>query len=121
MVVVSNDPMSPLIVVGSAMEMPAPPRTPKLDAAPRSAATVAVDLGAASSFGVLGGAGISIAEPTTINGDIGSFETTTMTGLGNLTLNGVNHGGDSVTQAGKNDLTIAYNDAAGRPLNVTLG
>ncbi|HUS37003.1 MAG TPA: ice-binding family protein [Verrucomicrobiae bacterium] len=93
-----------------------------LTAASAAGATTApVDLRSASSFGALAGAGISINGPTTVTGDIGSFETTTMTGLGSLTLNGVNHSGDSVTQSAKGDLTTAYNDAAGRPLGVALG
>jgi hypothetical protein len=90
-------------------------------ASAQAATTAPVDLRTASGFGALAGAGISITGPTTITGDIGSFETTTMTGLGNLTLNGVNHGGGPVTQSAKGDLTSAYNDAAGRPLGVVLG
>ena len=73
-----------------------------------------VELGTAQSFAVLAGAGITITGPTTITGDIGTFPTPSITGLGNLTLNGVNHAGDAVTQQAKLDLVTAYNDAAGR-------
>jgi outer membrane autotransporter protein len=82
-----------------------------------------VDLGTAGSFGVLAGSGITVAgavQTTTINGDIGTFPTTTITGLGNITLNGVNHAGDAVTQQAKNDLVTAYNSAAGRAPTVVL-
>jgi hypothetical protein len=82
-----------------------------------SAAVLAVSLGAANDFAVLSGAGITVAgtvNSTTITGNIGSFATTTITGLENVILNGVNHAGDAVTQLGKFDLGIAYTDAAGR-------
>ena len=76
-----------------------------------------VDLGSASSFAVLGGSGITVAgavNSTVITGDIGTFPTTTITGLGNVVLNGTNHAGDGVTQTAKGDLTLSYLDAVGR-------
>jgi hypothetical protein len=88
-----------------------------------SAAVLAVNLGAATDFAVLAGAGITVAgavNSTTIAGNIGSFATTSITGLENTTLFGVNHAGDAVTQQGKLDLGIAYTDAAGRSPNVTF-
>lgn len=77
------------------------------------AAQAPVPLGAAESFAVLAGAGITNTGPTTISGDVGSFPTTSQTGFGTVTLNGTNHGGDAVTQQAKTDLTTAYNTAAG--------
>jgi hypothetical protein len=82
-----------------------------------SAAVLAVDLGAATDFAVLAGAGITAAgavDSTSVIGDIGSFSTTTITGLENIALTGINHLGDSVTQQAKNDLGVAFADAAGR-------
>lgn len=82
-----------------------------------SAAVLAVDLGGASDFAVLAGAGITVAGPvnsTVILGDIGSFAVTSITGLENVVLSGVNHAGDAVTQVGKFDLGAAYADAASR-------
>lgn len=73
-----------------------------------------VNLGTTSSFAVLAGSGITNTGATTINGDVGTFPTTTITGFGTVTLNGVNHAGDAVTQQAKTDLVTAYNDAAGR-------
>jgi type VI secretion system secreted protein VgrG len=78
-----------------------------------SAAVVAVPLGTAGSFGVLAGAGITNTGPTTVNGDLGTYPTTTMTGTASLTVTGTNHGGDAVTQGAKTDLDTAYNTAAG--------
>ena len=86
-----------------------------------TAATATVGLGAASSFGVLAGAGITITGPTTVTGDVGTFPTTSITGLENLTLNGVNHGSDAVTQNAKNDLVTAYNATAARAFDILYG
>jgi hypothetical protein len=81
------------------------------------AALVPPVLGSAHDFAVLAGAGITVAgavNSTTITGDIGTFPTTSITGLGNVVLNGVNHAGDAVTQNAKGALGAAYTDAAGR-------
>lgn len=81
---------------------------------PASAEPPPVGLGTATSFAVLAGSGITNTGPTTITGDVGSFETTTQTGFGSVTLLGTNHFGDAVTQGAKVDLRTAYNDAFGR-------
>lgn len=87
------------------------------------AATQFVDLNGATNFAVLAGSGITIAAPvnsTFITGDIGTYAITTISGLENLVLDGVNHAGDAVTQQGKIDLGSAYVDAAGRTADVML-
>ena len=88
-------------------------------------AATAVPLRSADNFAVLAGAGITNTGPTTINGDIGTFPTTTITGTSSLTVNGTNHDGDSVTQQAKTDLVTAYDDAAGQgptsPIVADLG
>jgi Ice-binding-like len=78
-----------------------------------SAAVTAVPLGTSASFAVLAGSGITNTGPTTVNGDLGTFPTTTVDGSASITVNGANHGGDAVTQGAKNDLVTAYNTAAG--------
>lgn len=86
-------------------------------------AAVTVPLGAASDFAVLAGAGITFTgaiNSTLITGDIGSYATTTITGLENTTLNGINHAGDAVTQLGKTALGAAYTDAFERMPTVTF-
>lgn len=85
------------------------------------AATTRVGLGTADSFAVLAGSGITNTGATTITGDIGTHPTTTIVGLGSITLDGTNHAGDSVTQGAKTDLVTAYNDAAGRSTTSTIG
>jgi hypothetical protein len=86
-----------------------------------TAIPVMVNLGSTSNFGVLAGAGITVTGPTTITGDIGTFPTPAITGLGNVTLNGANHAGDAVTEQAKSDLVTAFADAAGRSADVTYG
>jgi len=78
-----------------------------------------VNLGNAGNFGVLAGSGITITGATTVIGDLGTFPTSTINGLEDLTLIGTNHAGDSVTEAAKISLLDAYNDAAGRTATVT--
>ena len=89
---------------------------------PRYDATAAaITLGSASSFAVLGGAGITFAGsgPTTITGDIGTFPTLSITGTANLILDGMNYAGSAPTQAAKSDLATAYAAAGGRPYDAT--
>jgi len=72
-----------------------------------------VDLGTAGNFGVLSATGITNTGATTINGDVGAFPTSSITGFGTVTLNGTNQGGNTISQVAQNDLTTAYNTAAG--------
>jgi hypothetical protein len=78
------------------------------------AAATTVPLGTAKQFAVLAGSGITNTGPTTINGDIGTFPTTSITGRQSITLNGTNHRGDAVTQQAKKDLVTAFKNAAGQ-------
>jgi len=83
-------------------------------------AATKVPLGTADSFAILAGAGITNTGATTITGDVGSFPTVAQTGFGTVTLNGVNHAGDAVTQGAKTDLVTAYNNAAGQTPATTV-
>jgi len=92
-----------------------------LTAGPASAAgPTAVGLGTARTFAVLAGSGITNTGPSVMNGDIGSFPTTTITGFPPGIVNGTDHAGDAVTQGAKTDLTTAYNDAAGKTPATTI-
>jgi hypothetical protein len=62
---------------------------------------------------VLAGTGVTATGPNTLNGDLGTFPTTSITGAGGITVNGTNHAGDGVTQGAKSDLSAAYGVAAG--------
>jgi ice-binding like protein/Big-like domain-containing protein len=83
-----------------------------------SAATT-VPLGTADSFAVLAGSGVTNTGPSVVNGDLGSSPTGTITGFPPGTVqNGTIHAGDAVAAQAQNDLTAAYNNAAGQPCNV---
>ena len=82
-------------------------------------AATAPTLGNADNFAILAGSAITIGGgvlTSTITGDIGSFPTDTITGIGNATLIGTNHAGDATTQLAKTALTTAYDNAAAQAL-----
>jgi hypothetical protein len=79
-----------------------------------ASAATSPSLGSASSFAILAGSGITNTGTTVINGDIGTFPTTTITGLSTMTINGTNHAGDAVVQSAKTDLVTVYNNVAGQ-------
>lgn len=74
-------------------------------------AATSVGLGTADRFAVLAGSGITNTGPTRITGDIGTYPITTITGSTSITLDGLNHEGDAVTQGAKADLAAAYDYA----------
>ena len=90
-----------------------------------AAAATAVPLGTAGASRCSPDQGSRDTGPTTLNGDIGTYPTTSETGVGSLTITGTNHDGDAVTQQAKSDLVTAYNTAAGEgptsPISADLG
>jgi hypothetical protein len=90
-----------------------------------NAAEAPVDMGSATSFAVLAGSGITNTGPTTVSGtngaDLGSSPTTTFTGEVSVTTTGTKYSSPSaVVDGAKDDLVIAYNDAAGRTPATTV-
>ena len=86
-----------------------------LTGAPRaSAAQAPVGLGTAASFSVLAGTTVTNTGPSTVGGDLGVSPGSAVTGFPPGTVGGVVHAGDTVAAQAQNDLTAAYNDAAGR-------
>ena len=87
------------------------------------AATVA--LGAAESFGVLGGTTVTSAGVSTITGDLGVSPGTAITGFPPGLLFGTMHAGDATAVAGHAAVAAAYGDAVGRgpeiPITGDLG
>src|ERR1035437_8424467 len=82
-----------------------------------------VPLLTAANFEVLAGSGITIAgavKSSVIIGNIGTYPTPSITGLGNAILIGINHAADAVTAQAKLDLTAAYLNAAGQAVTQTV-
>lgn len=79
-----------------------------------SAAPAPVGLGTAASFGVLAGSTVTNTGPSVITGDVGVSPGTAMTGFPPGGFSGGTHAADGVALTAQNDLTTAYNDAAGR-------
>ncbi|MEV0597655.1 ice-binding family protein [Nonomuraea cavernae] len=73
-----------------------------------------VDLGTARSFSVLAGARVTNTGPSIIGADLGVSPGTAITGFPPGIVLGAQHSADAVALQAKSDLTLAYNDAAGR-------
>jgi len=80
-----------------------------------SAAQAPVGLGTANSFAVLAGQTVTNTGPSVVSGSIGLSPGTAVTGFPPGTvINGTTYAADSVALQAENDLTTAYNSAAGR-------
>lgn len=82
-----------------------------------AAAQAPVDLGSASRFAVLASSTVTNTGATTVDGDLGLFPGTAVTGFPPGTVNGTINAGDPIAELAQIDLTIAYNDAAGRSVD----
>jgi hypothetical protein len=85
-----------------------------------SAVATQVDLGTAESFAVLGGSAVTNTGPSVINGDLGVSPGSSVTGFPPGIVNGAVHVTDAVAAQAQNDLTTAYNDAAGQAPDVVF-
>jgi hypothetical protein len=85
------------------------------------AAVATVNLGTASSFGVLAGSTVTNTGATIVNGDLGVSPGSAITGFPPGIVNGAVHDTDGVAAGAESDLTTAYNDAAGRSSSGSVG
>jgi hypothetical protein len=81
-----------------------------------------VGLASAGTFRVLAGSTVANTGPTSVDGDLGVSPGSACTafpapcsGGGPGTLTGTIHAGDATAATAQSDLTVAYNNAAGRP------
>ncbi len=79
-----------------------------------SSAQSAPVLASASGFAVLAGSTVTNTGATGLTGDLGVSPGTAVTGFPPGTFTGAKHAGDPTSAAAMADLTVAYNDAAGR-------
>jgi hypothetical protein len=84
------------------------------------AAQPTVNLGTTSNFAILAGERITNTGPTVINGDVGVHPGSAFDGQDEATINGAVHLADDVAAQAKEDLVIAYDDAAGRTPVTTI-
>jgi hypothetical protein len=82
---------------------------------PRAAAAEApIGLGTAATYSVLGGQAVTNTGPSILADNVGVSPGTAITGFPPGIANGTVHAGDAHAAGAQADLTIAYNDAAGR-------
>ena len=80
-----------------------------------------ISLGSASNFGVLGGSTVTNTGPSVVNGELGVSPGSAVTGFPpGVVVGGTIHLADAVALQAQNDLTTAYNAAAGTACNVDL-
>ena len=94
-----------LLVLGAAFTL-----CPAATAQPQST----VFLGSAGSYAVLAGSTVTNTGLTVVNGNLGVWPGTAVTGFGPGIVNGTEDAGDVAAQHAQASLNIAYNDAAGR-------
>jgi hypothetical protein len=75
-----------------------------------------VDLGAAGGFAVLAGSTVTSTGFTVVQGDLGVWSGTAVTGFPPGIVIGSIHAGDPAAMAAQGALTVAYNDAALRTI-----
>lgn len=85
------------------------------------AAQAPVGLGTVASYSVLGGRTVTNTGPTTMSGDLGVSPGTAITGFPPGTVGGATHAADAQAGKAQADLTLAYDDAAGRAPTAGIG
>jgi hypothetical protein len=87
-----------------------------------SADAVFVNLGSAAPFAILGGSTVTNTGPTVVDGNLGVWPGTAITGFPPATVNGTIYDNDAVAMLAQDDLATAYTFAAGEACpNVLTG
>lgn len=89
-------------------------------AIPLQAMAATINLGTAGAFAVLAGSTVTNTGPSVVDGDLGLSPGTSVTGFPPGTLVGTMHVADGVALQAQNDLTTAYNVAAGEAVTQDL-
>ncbi len=85
------------------------------------AGAINVDLGIADDFAVLAGSTVTNTGLTTINGNLGVWPGTAITGFPpGIVTGGTMHSADAIAMQAQTDLTTAYNFAAGEACGTSL-
>jgi hypothetical protein len=85
------------------------------------ATAINVDLGTADGFAVLAGSTVTNTGPSIVHGNLGVWQGTAITGFPPGMVNGGTiHDADAVAMQAQNDLTTAYNFAAGESCGTNL-
>ncbi len=79
-----------------------------------NAAESPIGLGTAASYVVLGGQTVTNTGPSVLHGSLGVSPGSAITGFPPGIVSGATHAGDAAAGQAQSDLTIAYDDAAGR-------
>ena len=79
-----------------------------------------VDLGSAAGFAVLGGATVVNTGATVLNGNLGVYPGSRITGFPPGSVNGTSYDGGAVAQQAANDASVAYATLSGEPVNQYL-
>jgi Ice-binding-like len=86
---------------------------------PAVASASAVNLGTAKPFVVLAASAATNTGPSVLNGDLGVYAGTSLSGFGSpAVVNGATHDADAVAGQAQKDLSTAYGVAAGQPIKL---
>jgi hypothetical protein len=80
-----------------------------------------VDLATAATYAVLADSSVTNSGDTVVNGDLGVHPGTEVTGFPPGVVNGQVNAGNAAAERAQTDLTTAYEDAAGRTSDRTVG